>query len=132
MVTVNPTISFDAAALCYLFALSFFRWQRLNFFVLLCGFALHTFFQVYRSVYLGAFLPINLVESAYFLPWCLALFSLAGRLSTGKRSLYRSLLMPVCLVTLPAFFFPRGILPPSPKTDAIVVTLFFLFEGVAH
>jgi hypothetical protein len=71
------------------------------------------------------------VEGLYFLPWCLALFSLGARFQTSQ-SWYGSLVIPLCLLILTAFLFPKGILTPSPKSSTIFVPLFFLFEGLAY
>jgi hypothetical protein len=119
---------------CYVASLIvwFFRRRSISCVLLGLGFLSHTLFLVNRGGLIGIWSPYALLEESFFLPWCLAALALGFRLIPGKASLAGGLLIPLVALSLLAFFFPLGVVPPNPKTLTLFSWLFFMFEVISH
>ncbi|MBI5603848.1 MAG: cytochrome c biogenesis protein CcsA [Deltaproteobacteria bacterium] len=122
------------AALFYLAAMMvfIFRQRKCALGLLLAGFALHTCFLWKRAWTLGFLSPNAFFEGLYFLPWCLGLLSIGLKVFAKNKSLADSIIILIFFLSLPASFFPGGIIPPSPKSQTIFSSLFFFFEVLAQ
>jgi hypothetical protein len=96
------------------------------------GFLLHTVSQVSRGWFIGVFTPNAIFEGVFFFPWCLAFLTLCLRVIKRDARLTYSTLIPILLFLLFTFFYPKGIIPPSPYVQTVFSPLFFVFEVLAH
>jgi len=128
---------FPLAAACYLLSvLAFlFRRQEIHYFFLLIGFFLHTLFQLSRGLFLGTWLPNSIFDGTYFLPWSMAFIGLGMRWFSNdekNKAVIHSMIIPICLFSLLALVFPKGIIPPDPKTETIFVALYYSVDTIAQ
>ncbi|MDQ7786137.1 MAG: cytochrome c biogenesis protein CcsA [Thermodesulfovibrionales bacterium] len=101
--------------------------------ILLCvAFIVHTVSQISRGWFIGIFTPHALVEGVFFLPWCLAFFTMSLRFTRNDlRLIYRILYLLLLSLTF-ALLYPKGVVPPSPLSQTVFSSLFFIFEVMGH
>lgn len=101
--------------------------------ILLCvAFISHTVSQISRGWFIGIFTPHALVEGVFFLPWCLAFFTVGLRFIRHDLWLVYSiqyLLLPSLTFAL---LYPKGVFSPSPLSQTVFSPLFFVFEVMGH
>lgn len=137
MITVIYQYAFPIAAGVYLIALIFYVLRRFNISMicLICGFSLHTFFQLSRGLYWAFWLPNPIFDLTYFLPWVMAAVSVAGRFiikGEDNQKIINSMIIPVCFFSLVALIFPREIFPHvGPKHETIFVVLYYSIDNIA-
>jgi hypothetical protein len=137
MVTVISQYAFPFAAGIYLIALIFYVLRRFNISMicLICGFSLHTLFQLSRGLYSGIWLPNPIFDLTYFLPWVMASIGVAGRVfikDEDDKKIINSMIIPVCFFCLVALIFPREISPHvGPKHETIFVALYYSIDNIA-
>ena len=96
--------------------------------VLAAGFAVHTAYQVSRGWLGGVFLPGGMVDGMFLMPWMLAaVVLLSGRFSRAAAP-WGSGAVLVCLFSVLALLYPKGIIPPTPNKTTVLAYLFFLAE----
>lgn len=127
-------LAFYVASGCYVCGLLayLFHRQKISFFFLMVGFFFHKLFQIGRGWLIGIFTPNAIFNEVYFLPWCVASGGLGIKIFSNDKSSGSSSIVLLCLFSILALFFPKGIFPPSPKTWTIFSPLFFFFEVLAH
>ncbi len=96
------------------------------------GFVIHTAYQAWRGWMTGVFIVNNLFDPVPFLPWCLALLIVANSFKPERRDEWLSLAALLAAFSLFAMFYPKGIIPPTPKKITVWAALFFLFEVMSH
>jgi hypothetical protein len=130
--------AFLIAIAFYLLGLSFYLFHRSKTSVVLSliGFIFHSLFQLSRGLALGVWLPNPIFDSSYFLPWSMTAISLGMRcFSKDKKdkTIINSLIIPVCLFSLLALIFPRGIAnAPGPKHVTFYVSLYYGIDIIAQ
>ena len=108
---------------------SFFSLSSLFFFII--ALFLNGLYLLGRG-FLGSEIFLNpVVEGPFFLPFCLALLTLAHKFFFKEKN-WRNILIIVCLFTFFALLYPKGVLPPTPKKVTLWALLFFCFEIMAH
>jgi ABC-type uncharacterized transport system permease subunit len=129
--------AFPIATGIYLIALIFFvlRQSAISIIIFICGFCLHTLFQLSRGLYWGLWLPNPIFDLTYFLPWVMTAVSMAGRFliqDEDRREIINSMIIPVCFFSLVALIFPREISPHvGPKHETIFVALYYGIDNIA-
>jgi len=137
LITLIFQYAFPAALGFYLLALAFylFRQPAISVAVLGSGFFLHTFFQLSRGLFMGVWLPNPIFDGSYFLPWSIAAISLGMRWffkDKEKKTVINSLIIPICLFSLLALIFTRGIMAPGPKHYTFYVPLYYGIDIIAQ
>jgi len=118
---------------CYFIAFTLYcrRGHRTARAALVAGFILQSLYLLGRGWLGDIFIPNAIFEGPFFLPWCLALISLAqsvkkqGSRPTGALAL-------LVVFSLFSVFYAKGIVPPTPKKSTVWALLFFMFESAAH
>jgi ABC-type uncharacterized transport system permease subunit len=137
MIALISQYAFPIATGFYLLALIFYFSRRSNISIifLICGFSLHTIFQLSRGLYWGIWLPNPIFDLTYFLPWLMATVSLAGRFfikDKDGKTIINSMIIPICFFCLFAFIFPREMSPHmGPKHETILVALYYSIDNIA-
>lgn len=108
-----------------------FHRQKIILFALSVGFFFHTLFLWSRAGLLGFWYAIPFFEETFALPWAMALFGLGINFFSKKQKGLNSLLFPLCFISVLALFFPKGIIPPSPKHVTLFASLFLASEILA-
>ncbi|MDL1971398.1 MAG: hypothetical protein LWW94_10645 [Candidatus Desulfofervidaceae bacterium] len=124
-------LCFYIGLVCYIasFIFSLIKKKRVGKLFCLFGFISHTISLTARAWLIGIFTPNARFNEVFFLPWCLAFLGVVLRVSEDK---FVYVLTSVLFFYILALFFPKGIIPPSPKQNTILSPLFFLFEVLAH
>jgi fumarate reductase subunit D len=137
MITLIFQYAFPVAIGFYLLGLIFYLFHRPkpSLAVLLIGFFLHTLFQLSRGLlYTGIWLPGPVFDSTYFLPWSMIFISLGVQWFSkdvkNKLAVY-STIIPICLFSLLALLFPKGVIPPNPKHETIFSILYIGIDTIA-
>jgi len=120
----------------YFLALFFYFLRRQNInIIFICGFILHTIFQLSRGLYWGIWLPNPIFDLTYFLPWVMAAISVFGGLfikDGDNKIIINSMIIPVCFFCLLALIFPRELFPHvGPKHETIFVSLYYSIDNIA-
>ncbi len=80
----------------------------------------------------GAFIANNIFDPVPFLVWCLALLIVLNLFSAERRDEWLSLTLVLLAASLFAAYYPKGIIPPTPKKITVWAALFFAPEVLAH
>jgi len=120
----------------YFFSLFFSFWSKkkiskLSFSLFVIGFGLNFLYILGRG-FVGTEIALTpIVEGPFFLPVCLGLLTLFHFIFYQDDN-WRLLLILVFLFTLAALFYPKGIIPPTPKKTTFWAVAFFCSEIMAH
>ncbi|MGA3084468.1 MAG: cytochrome c biogenesis protein CcsA [Thermodesulfobacteriota bacterium] len=137
MITLIFHYAFTIAIGFYLLSLVFYFFNRLktSSAAFIIGFFSHTLFQLTRGLFLGTWLPNSIFDGTYFLPWSMAFIGLGiGWFSKDEKNktVIDSMIIPICLFSLLALVFPKGIIPPDPKHETIFVALYYSVDTMAQ
>jgi hypothetical protein len=134
MFSISPLQWFTVAACLYGGSLFFFllKREKVSLILLLSGFAVNTAYQLYRGWHYVIPTSDNMVTEIYFIPWCLAFLALGLRLRKKYSGAALSIVLPICFFTAIALIFPTVVVPPDPKHNVFLSTLFFWIESMAH
>jgi ABC-type transport system involved in cytochrome c biogenesis permease subunit len=100
--------------------------------VSLCaGVILHLLFLLGRCFITGIFLPNPMFEGPYLIPWAIAVIAAVSGLR-NRQGRWGLLVLAALAFSTFALFYPRGIIPPTPKKVTVWANLFFLTEAFAH
>lgn len=137
MITLIFQYAFPIAISFYLLGLSFylFRQPKISFYIFLIGFISHTLFQLSRGLSLGLWLINPVFDASYFLPWSMAAISLVMRFFSKdekNKVIIHSMVIPVVLFSMLGLFLPRGITPPGPQHQTILVSVYYSIDLIAQ
>lgn len=122
-----------AAMICTAAALALspgsIRFRRIGRLFLAAGLVFQLCGLIARGWLGGVFLANPIMEAPYLLPACLTLLALIPR-PVDRRQAVLTALAALALAFL--LFFPRGMIPPTPRKTTILAALFFLTEGAAY
>ncbi len=96
------------------------------------GFALHTVYQVWRGFLTGAFIVNNVFDPVPFLAWSLAFLIVINLFNAEKRDEWLSLSIILLIASAFAAYYPKGIIPPTPKKITPWAAAFFASEVMAQ
>lgn len=127
-------ILYYTAFLSYLLALCgyFLRRNGLVDFFFLVGLLIHLISQLLRGWFLGVFTPGAIFEEIFFLPFILAFLAVINLFKQENMPGARSAILPVIFFVIIGALSPKGVFPPSPKSNTLFSPLFFLTEVIAH
>jgi ABC-type uncharacterized transport system permease subunit len=137
LITLIFQYLFPIAIGFYLLGLSFylFRRPKISFCIFLIGFISHTLFQISRGLSLGVWFVNPVFDANYFLPWsmvAICLVMLFFSKDEKNKAIIRSLVIPVCLFSVLGLFLPRGIMPPGPQHQTILVSVYYSIDIIAQ
>ena len=98
---------------------------------LVAGFLLQSLYLAGRGWLGGVFIANPIVEGPFLLPWCLAAVSLLRCIDRSEADLGGMLAL-VVIFSLFALFYPKGMIPPTPKKLTPWAIGFFLSESMSH
>ncbi len=133
MFTTGNHAFLSASAGCFIFCFILFlrKKEMAAKLLFLFSFILLSLYLVGRGFLAGDFIINPVFEGAYFLPWCLALVA-AATWFTEQKEYWGWLMIPLAVFTGFAYFYPNGIIPPTPQKMTVLTLLFFITELGAH
>jgi len=84
---------------------------------------------------LGVWFINPVFDASYFLPWSMAaicLVMLFFSKDEKNKAIIHSMIIPVSLFSALGLFFPRGIMPPGPQHQTILVSVYFSIDIIAQ
>ena len=118
-----------------IFALSAFLFllkkKTTSLLVLVAGLALYTLYLAGRGWITGIFIPNNVFDAPFFFAWCFGVLILIYKV-LKKDDRWGYLLIPLILSALLAFWYVKGITPPTPNKQTLWSWTFFITETFAH
>ncbi len=96
------------------------------------GFIIHTVYQVWRGWLTGAFIANNIFDPVPFLAWSMAFLIVINLFNRERRVEWLSLSIILLIASLFAAYYPKGIIPPTPKKITFWAAAFFATEVMAH
>ncbi|MFZ3055273.1 MAG: cytochrome c biogenesis protein CcsA [Smithella sp.] len=129
--------AFPIAIGFYLFGLVSYLCHRpkISFCFFLIGFISHTLFQISRGLSLDIWLINPVFDANYFLPWSMAAICLMMRFfskNEENQAIIHSMIIPVCFFSTLGLFLPRGIIPPGPQHQTILVSVYYSIDIIAQ
>jgi hypothetical protein len=131
--TINIHLLLYVSIILYFAGLGLYllKKQKAVFPILCAGFAVHTVYLVSRAFITGIFIPANMFDGVFFIPWCIAFLMIYKRFFSKQEADWNSLIPLLCAFAVIMIIYPKGVIPQTPKKTSLWVPLFFGPEGMA-
>ncbi len=105
--------------------------KTVSFIILMAGLILYSLYLAGRGWITGIFIPNNIFDAPFFAAWCFGFLILLHRIFI-RDTRWGTLLIPLLLFTLVAFWYVKGVIPPTPNKQTFWAPAFFISETLAH
>ena len=99
--------------------------------LLIFGYVLYSLYLAGRGWITGVFIPNQMFDAPFLFPWCFATLIIAYKIFV-KDDRWGLIFLPLFFFLLIAFWYVKGIIPPTPNKLTLWAPAFFFTETFAH